>query len=764
MNLDQALQTFISESRELLTEMEAALLNVPDAVDPADEINAIFRAAHTIKGSAGLFGICAIVEFTHGVESVLDQVRDGRMALDGALIGLLLACRDCIGQMVEDAARMADPAQLAAPPQAAELGSQLAQRLGSPGPHAADCGAGARAIDGPDAGVPGAEAPDAQAARDGGHWHISLRLDEGVLRNGMDPLSFLRYLQRMGRLSGVACDLRALPPLDGLDPEACYLGFEIGLDTDADRTTIESTFEFIVDDCSVHVLAPDTPQDTYARLCEERGAPGEMADMLVRCGTLTPMQRATLLQEGCAGEAGRDPRHDAPPPAAAAIPAGSTASAAFAAYALAAMSAASAASSSPAACPAPPAAAGKPPVANPGAVTPDAKPAEQAHSIRVDADKLDRLINLVGELITASAGANLAARRLGNVEVQECNAQVADLVESVRDHALQLRMVKIGGTFNRFRRVVHDVSRTLGKDITLVVRGEDTELDKTVVERISDPLTHLVRNAMDHGIETAEVRAAYGKPVQGTITLDARHDSGHIVIEVGDDGGGLDRERILAKAVQRGLVEAGRELSDAEVFKLIFEPGFSTAEQVTDLSGRGVGMDVVRRNIEALRGSVEIASRPGLGTTVIVRLPLTLAIIDGFLIGVGASRFVLPLDMVDECVAFEDLPGRSYTDLRGRVLPFIRLREMFGLDGEPATRQNIVVVRHGIERIGLVVDTLLGETQAVIKPLSRIFAQVRGISGSSILGSGDVALILDVPALMEQARTPTAAEHSRLTA
>ena len=392
----------------------------------------------------------------------------------------------------------------------------------------------------------------------------------------------------------------------------------------------------------------------------------------------------------------------------------------------------------------------------------DAKPSEHAQSIRVDADKLDRLINLVGELITASAGANLAARRLGNVELQECSAQVADLVESVRDHALQLRMVKIGGTFNRFRRVVHDVSRALGKDIALVVRGEDTELDKTVVERISDPLTHLVRNAMDHGIETAEARAAQGKPAQGTITLDARHESGHIVIEVGDDGGGLDRDRILAKAVQRGLVEAGRELSDADVFKLVFEPGFSTAEQVTDLSGRGVGMDVVRRNIEALRGSVEIASRPGLGTTVEVRLPLTLAIIEGFLISVGASRFVLPLDMVDECVAFDDVPGRSYTDLRGRVLPFIRLRDMFGLGGKPGARQNIVVVRHGIERIGLVVDTLLGETQAVIKPLSRLFAQVRGISGSSILGSGDVALILDVPALMEQARTPTAAEHSRL--
>ena len=357
----------------------------------------------------------------------------------------------------------------------------------------------------------------------------------------------------------------------------------------------------------------------------------------------------------------------------------------------------------------------------------------------------------MGELITASAGASLIAGRVGNVELQECNSQVAALVEAVRDSTLQLRMVRIGATFGRFRRVVHDVSRSLGKDIEQVVRGEDTELDKTVVEKIGDPLTHLVRNAMDHGIEPADVRLARGKPARGTITLDARHESGHIVIEVGDDGGGLDRDRILAKAIERGIIEPGRQLSDADIFRLIFEPGFSTAQQVTDLFGRGVGMDVVRRNIEALRGTVSVDSRPGSGTTITVRLPLTLAIIDGFQVAVGRALFVLPLDMVDECVAFTAVDGHNYTDLRGQVLPFLRLRELFGLPGEPGARENIVVVRHGQARIGLVVDTLLGETQAVIKPLSSVFGQVRGISGSSILGSGEVALILDVPALMERA-------------
>jgi two-component system chemotaxis sensor kinase CheA len=303
---------------------------------------------------------------------------------------------------------------------------------------------------------------------------------------------------------------------------------------------------------------------------------------------------------------------------------------------------------------------------------------------------------------------------------------------------------------------VHDVSRELGKDIGLVVNGEDTELDKTVVEKIGDPLTHLVRNAIDHGIDSPELRVARGKPVRGTVMLNAFHDSGSIVIEVSDDGGGLDRERILAKAVERGLVEAGRTPSDAEIYGLIFEPGFSTAEKVTNLSGRGVGMDVVKRNIVALRGSVGIASTPGEGTTVTVRLPLTLAIINGFQIGVGRAVFVVPLDMVDECVEFSTETGHDYTDLRGQVLPFIRLRELFDIDGPQSARPNIVVVKHAGQKFGLVVDTLLGEAQTVIKPLSKMFGQVRGISGSSILGSGEVALILDVPALMQSAGTPVA--------
>jgi two-component system chemotaxis sensor kinase CheA len=322
-------------------------------------------------------------------------------------------------------------------------------------------------------------------------------------------------------------------------------------------------------------------------------------------------------------------------------------------------------------------------------------------------------------------------------------------------------MVQIGETFTRFQRVVRDVSKELGKDITLIINGAETELDKTVVEKIGDPLMHLVRNSMDHGIEKAEVRAQRGKPLQGTIELNAYHDSGSIVIEVSDDGGGLNKDRILSKAIEKGIVPENHSLTDPEIYKLIFAAGFSTAEQVTNLSGRGVGMDVVRQNIEALRGTISIDSEAGVGSSMSIRLPLTLAIIDGFLVQVAQSSFVIPLDMVVECIelsaddrAQED--NRNYINLRGEVLPYIRLRDYFEIDkgfeigGEFSGRENIVVVRYAGVKAGIVVDTLHGEFQTVIKPLGKIFSHIRGIGGSTILGSGDVALIIDIAGLIAQ--------------
>ena len=647
MNMEQLLQTFLGESRDLLEEMERHLLDIRAGQCGDDAVNAIFRAAHTIKGSGGLFDLTELVQFTHVVESVLDLVRDGSLALDHDLVALLLACCDHIHLLVEAAAGAPAPD----PAQAAPLLARLEVHLHAT--HAPD-------------GVASADAPMA----DSGLWRISYHPHPTALRFGNSPLRVLRCLKALGTLEQVRTRTDGVPPLELLEPETCYLGFEIELRTDAGRARIEEVFEFVRDECEL-LIAPVVEGATAA--------------------AATPL----------------------PPPA---IDDGE-----------------------------PPAAAGE----SGTGVQASARGARQeSRSIRVDADRLDRMIDLVGELIIAVAGSNASAQRSGDAALQESTSMVAELVEQVRESALQLRMVKIGGTFSRFHRVVHDVARELGKDIALVVSGEDTELDKSVVEKIADPLTHLVRNAMDHGIEPAAVRRACGKPERGTVRLNAFHDSGSIVIEISDDGGGLDRERILAKAVERGLIDPARTLTDAEVFALVFEPGFSTAEKVTNLSGRGVGMDVVRRNISALRGSVDIASRPGIGTTISVRLPLTLAIINGFQVGVGKSVFILPLDVVEECIEFSSGYQAEYTDLRGGVLPYLRLRSAFGIDGTPPPRESIVVVKHGPQRCGIVVDQLLGEWQTVIKPLSSVFSGVRGISGSSILGSGEVALILDVGSLL----------------
>ena len=378
-----------------------------------------------------------------------------------------------------------------------------------------------------------------------------------------------------------------------------------------------------------------------------------------------------------------------------------------------------------------------------------------AKSIRVDADKLDNLINLIGEMVIAGAGSALNAYASGDNNLIESFSTLNRLVEEVRDSALRLRMVPIGDTFNRFQRVVRDVSKELNKEINLEITGADTELDKTVIENIGDPLMHLIRNSMDHGIESTEDRLIKGKPAAGTLSLNAYHDSGSVVIEVTDDGAGLNRERILSKAIEKGLVQDGTPLSDQEIYNLIFEPGFSTADSVTNLSGRGVGMDVVKRNIEGMRGQIELHSQPEVGTSFRVHLPLTLAIIDGFQVAVNKSAYVIPLDMVLECVELnethrESSANRNYINLRGEVLPFIRLRELFGAGDPVPLRENVVVVQFGNNKAGLVVDRLLGEFQTVIKPLGRIFSRVKGVSGSTILGTGAVALIIDVPGLIQE--------------
>ncbi|KPB51709.1 CheW-like protein:ATP-binding region [Pseudomonas coronafaciens pv. oryzae] len=677
INLDQAQQTFIVEARELLQAMEESLLQLESEPGDVDAIGAVFRAAHTIKGSAGLFGLTPIVSFTHIVEDVLDRLREGSVSVDAQLIAVLLKSGDHMLELIDVVASRGEQLQ----PPALEREAALRQAL--------------QVYQAPDT-TQAAEEAAATGVTDGeeveASWHISLRFGVDVFRNGMDPLSFLRYLNTLGQMVKVTTVTDSIPAVESWDPESCHLGFEIEFRSAAGHAAINEVFDFVREDCTVEITLIDQVEADAEPVGTELVSQNERSTV-VASGELLGDQRAVPREPGIATVVDRPQSGD--------------------------------------------------------------QKSKDGRYVRVNADKLDELINLVGELVIASAGASLLAKSCDNDPLQEASSTVSGLVEQILDGALHLRMIPIGDTFNRFRRVVRDVSQELGKDIDLIINGAETELDKTVVEKIGDPLMHLLRNSMDHGIESAEARRAAGKPAKGHLSLNAYHDSGSIVIEIADDGAGLNRERILDKAQQRGLVAAGASLTDQEIYNLIFEPGFSTAEAVTNLSGRGVGMDVVKRNITLLRGTVDLDSQPGQGTIVRIRLPLTLAIINGFLVGIDQSTYVIPLDMVQECIELDEQDRQTsrdngYLDLRGEVLPLVYLREHFNHEGPAARRQNVVVVRYAEHKAGLVVDDLLGEFQTVIKPLGKLFGALRGISGSTILGSGAVALILDVPALLNQ--------------
>ncbi len=703
MSMEDALLTFVSESRELLEQMEDALLHF--SADP-EQINSIFRAAHTIKGSAGLFGLDDVVAFTHVAESVLDRVRSGELEVGNEMITLLLASGDHIGRLVS----------------LVESGSQADDDLKADGQMLVDqlkaylsgSVAAVKATVPVEQEVVLEKASTGDALTD--NWHISIRFNEDVLRNGMDPAAFLLYLSGMGEIISVAALTDRVPALADMDPETCYLGFEINFASTASKADIDATFDFIREGSRISIIPPRSQIDAYISIINS--LPEEdlkLGEILVRCGTLTESELKSALTEQLDTESVQ--------PIGEMLVEHNQVHAPVVEAALARQK-----------------------------QVKDNK-AAQASSIRVDSARLDHLISLVGELIIVGSSASLIASRIGESDLLEVTSNMSRMVEEVRDSAMSLRMVQIGATFNRFQRVVHDVSQELGKDIRLEIHGGETELDKTVVEKITDPLTHLVRNAMDHGIEPADVRLARGKPAQGCLRLNAWHDSGSIMLEVADDGGGLNTARIRAKAVERGLISADAELSDHDIHQLIFEAGFSTADAVSNLSGRGVGMDVVRSNITALRGSVELLSQPGEGTTVRVRLPLTLAIIDGFQVGVGQERYVIPLEMVEECIEFNRNQSRidesGFIDLRGEVLPFVRLRQLFEQEGQGPARQNIVVLNFAGKRAGVVVDSLHGELQTVIRPLGKMFRSLPGISGFTILGTGNVALVMDVASLVD---------------
>lgn len=721
MNLEQAKQTFVIEARELLKGMEECLLVLETAPADKDTMDALFRCVHTIKGSAGIFDFEAIVAFAHVAEGVLGEIRNGKIFIDKELAELLLACGDHIGVLVDCVADQGIEPSAEVQVRGAALSERLQVYLVSAPTSNSSAASGLPPPRGANA------ATGAERKVKNKNWHISLRFGANVLRNGMDPLSFLRYLRTLGEIISVNTLFGAMPPhAADMDPESCYLGLEIDFKSTADKETIANVFEFVREDSKIRILPPHSLISEYTDLINAAQTENEvrLGELLVRSGALTQDE----LDEGL--QIQQTPAVAAPEPSA------------------------------------PRALIGQILVEEgmvqreivDGAVEKQKQNREKKmreHKfVHVQADKLDALINQVGELVIASSNVSLLAQHAGDTTLREAVATMSHMVGEIRGGALQLRMVPIGEVFGRFKRVVRDLSHELNKEIDLVISGAETELDKTVIERIGDPLTHLVRNAMDHGIEAADRRKAKGKPEKGTVRLNAFHDSGSIVVEVSDDGAGLDRKKILNKALERGLISADQTLSDQEIYNLVFEAGFSTTENITNLSGRGVGMDVVRRNVEALRGTAEITSRENQGVTVRIRLPLTLAMIDGFLMSVGGASYVVPLETVVECVELDEklaARDRHYVNLRGEVLPLLRLREQFREQGQNGRRENVVVVRHAGRKAGLVVDKLLGEFQTVIRPLGKIFGNLRGISGSTILGGGEVALILDVPMLIQRA-------------
>jgi two-component system chemotaxis sensor kinase CheA len=698
MSLDdsmrEALDMFVTEARELVQSLEEGLLELEGQPAGSEAVNAIFRAAHTVKGSSGLFGLHHLVSFTHVVETVLGTVREGQLPVTPELVSALLPCVDHMSAMIEGLAE----GRLEPDPGQAASGAQLLAGLE---PYLADGAAFAPV----DAGIPGAASP-ARA------WHLDLRFGPDCLRNGMDPLSFLRYLSSLGTVTGVVTDTGLLPEAAAMDPETCYLGFAADIETTVPKAEIEAVFDFVREDSDIRITLADSSLDAYVKAIRAMPENDRIGDVLISSGAVTELEMAEALrvQQERAVREGTQP-----------VPIGEI----LIEQGIVPRGVVDAALSKQ-------------------RRTTETR-SQDTRTIRVDAARLDKLIDLVGELVIAQSSTGVQAGGAAS----EAQAEVMRLVDEVRHSALALRMVPIGTTLRRFERVVRDVCMELDKEVSLVITGADTEMDKALVERISDPLLHLVRNSLDHGIETAAERRRHGKSPQGTLRLNAYHDAGNIVIEVTDDGRGLDRERILAKAVERELVTPEAVLTDSDIYNLIFEPGFSTAAAVSNLSGRGVGMDVVKRNVAALRGSIEVETTRGIGTTIRIRLPLTLAIIDGFLVGVGQSSFIVPLDRVTECV---ELPpgqlGRECMNLRGEVLPFIRLRQLFHIPGPPARRQSVVIVEQSGQRTGLVVDALLGELQTVIKPLGVLFSRVRCISGSTILGNGEIALILDVGPLI----------------
>jgi two-component system chemotaxis sensor kinase CheA len=680
IDLTQFHDAFYEESFEAIGQMEEALLRLDVGTPDLELINTIFRVAHSIKGGAATFGFGQITSFTHTLETLLDELRGQRMKVTSALSDLLLRSVDIMREMLRaqqgkqpvDAQRVAD----------LQFDLELTVAQKGTGPVAA-----AVAVPVP---------PPVAAAETlrGTLYQISFRPFLHLLARGNDPLRMFRELRALGDLQ-VTADLSALPALEELDPENCYLSWMLRLRTEATRESIVEVFDWAEGDCALEVTAIEFEPD--ASTAASAAVAPATAIAPLTAGAATP-ERA----------------------AAAAHPEDTEAR---------------------------PAKAGEP-----------AKSAD-ASSIRVSTEKIDDLMNSVGELVITQSMLGQFGAQLDGAFGERVRAGLAQLERNVRElqeSVMRVRMVPISFVFSRFPRMVRDLSQRLGKQVELKMTGGETELDKTVLEKIGDPLVHLVRNSIDHGIESQDQRLASGKDPRGTVHLHAYHRGSSITVEVSDDGGGLKRERILAKALERGLIDADAQLSDEEVGNLIFLAGFSTHDLATDISGRGVGMDVVKRNVDELGGAIEVHWEAGKGSRFTITLPLTLAIVDGQTVAVGDESYIVPLTAIVESLqmhtaSVNHVVGHGEVlSFRGEYLPVVRLEKVFQARcerrREPADGLIMVVEGDG-RRIGLCVDELLGQQQVVVKTLEANYGHVDGIAGATILGDGSVALILDIAGL-----------------
>ena len=685
-------QVYKDEAFELLAELEASLLELEETPTDSELIGRVFRALHTIKGSGSMFGFDDIAAFTHEVETVFDLVREGKMAVTKALVDLTLSAGDRIRVMLDGSEPGDSDADAAKADEIIDSLRKLVPSAKGNGQKAA------QAVE------PSTDGEEAEAT-----YRISLRMQPDILSRGTNPILLLNELRSLGECR-VFAHTRAIPDIEDFNPEECHTSWDVFLTTDQGINAVKDVFIFVEDECELTIevideagkLNDDAPCRMLGEILVDRGhvAKDKLEQVLGEQKYIGEMLVASGLVEASQVEAALFEQEHIQ------------------------------------------------------AVRKKQQQEEQSSGIRVPAERLDTLVNLVGEMVTVQARLSQTVAALDHAELLAISEEVERLTAELRDNTMSIRTLPIGTTFSKFKRLVRDLSNELNKDIALITEGAETELDKTVIDRLNDPLVHIIRNCIDHGIELPEAREAAGKSKQGTVHMSATHSGAHVLIRIEDDGAGLDVEAIRAKAVERGLIAGDSELSEKETFALIFAPGFSTARQVTSLSGRGVGMDVVKRSINALRGSIDVSSRKGAGTTITLKLPLTLAIIDGLLVKVGDGHFVLPLSIVEECVELtrEDIArshGRQIIYVRGEIVPYIRLRERFLINGNVPDVEQIVITESNGGRVGFVVDKVIGEHQTVIKNMGKIYRNVDAISGATILGDGTVALILDVPKLVE---------------